>query len=626
MRKKEQIKRNQWRSPNQALLGLLVFSIVIAVTIVACTKESPITPTDDTVLTPDFGGDESTSAITTLFTSVAKGAAGDVGEMGMSWALSALGLADGSPDYTAQFEKIEEDLNVIIEELNEVLAELSEIENTLNAINCSEWQSSQGANTPIARIHNLMTLYKTMTNTAATGGRVSNATLADWADQVLAHGSYSSHTPMGELLSSLAQTVYTPPSGGVIYACLPTISTPGNGTFGSDTTYYNSVKLYIDYYFNMQLQGVALLNEALHYKAWVAVGSPTSDSLSADSTALICQDPDAMLLCNETAAYVNNLYNNLIEQLTKGGAPYTDENFVLEYSAGSPYIWPFSLEDFTTAAGDNCADPLTSAKPCGITANKYNNENMKSVTFKGYTGWLIASNDIHLTHLLAGWTSGTVGDYLEDSLGFKNMKNKIVVGEHTVSIEISSAGEKSNYISFFDTDINKSHGMNQPTVSTGDYNKLAHKSGKNHVNNNECGYYYNYSEGSGLPSSRNNFYNLKAVSWWTDVYGTAEHCRYLSWSTEPGWLASNSATKQYRWPIGSLKNFTCTESRSNKNAGGVWTMCGDDFTAWFDFYVPRPETCDNAGAGVTCNLSGETINKAKRIFNNTDNNTVNNPL
>jgi len=609
-------KRLRWKQ-HLPLLGFLVFSIALAVTIVACNKNYyTITPTEtEPVSPPNFGGGESSSIMTTLFKSMAKGAAKEVGETGMSWVITALGLADGSPDYTAEFEKIEEDLNVIIEQLNEVLAELSVIDDDLNKINCSEWQSSQGEYTPIGRIINLMAEYKTMANTASTGGRVPNATLADWVDQVLAQGIYSSHTPMGELLTDLSTTAFQPPASGAIPACMAKIAAPETGSFNTDTIYYKQVKQYTDFYFNYQLQGVALLNEALHYTAWVKAGSPNSDSLSVDSTALICQDPNAMLYCNEAATYVNYLYNILIDQLTVGGAPYSDENLVLEYETTNPYIWPRSLEDFTIAAGDNCADPLTSAKPCGITANKYNNENMKSVTYKGRTGWLIASNDVHLKTLLSGWTSGTAGDYLEDSLGFKNMKNKIVVGDHTLSIELSSSDVKQNFISFFDTDINKSLGINQPIQNTGDYNKLAHKSGKNYSNHEDCHYNYSYSKGSGLPSSGKNFYSLGAKIWYVDNYGYAQKCISFSWSTEPGWLASNSGS-QYRWPISSVSGYTCTESRSNKNAGGVWTMCGDDFTAWFDFYVPRPETCDNAGAGVVCNLSAEKIAKAKQIFNN----------
>ncbi|MCP4001007.1 MAG: hypothetical protein GY727_08870, partial [Gammaproteobacteria bacterium] len=345
--------------------------------IVACKKDSS-TPTEETVSPPDFGGGESTSTLTTYFTSMAKGAAGDVGEMGVSWVMSSLGLADGSPDYTAEFEKIEEDLNVIIEQLNEIVAELAVIEGDLTKIHCSEWQTSTGETKPIGRIKTLMAIYKTYVNTASTGGRITNAEISDLMDQVLAQGAYTAQTPMGELLAELSLTAYTSPTEGAIPACIAEIPIPENGTFYSDTIYYRQVKQYTDFYFYYQVQGVALLNEALHYTAWVAAGSPNSDSLSVDSTAIICQDPDIMLYCNEAATNVNMLYNSQIDQLTAGGAPYTDENYVLEYATSTPYLWPFSLEDFTIAAGDNCADPLTSAKPCGITANKYNNENMKS--------------------------------------------------------------------------------------------------------------------------------------------------------------------------------------------------------------------------------------------------------
>ncbi len=630
-KKREQIEKYQWWSPNKALLGFLLFSMALAVTIVACNKDSS-TPTEETEIPPDWGGGESTSLTTTLFTSMAKDAAGDIVGAGMGWAMSALGLADGSPDYTAQLAKIDADLQVIIQQLAEIEAELSEIEAELTIINCSEWAST--LSTQKGRIDDLMSNYKTLTATATTGGNVTQAQIADWVDQVLAQGSYTSHTPMGEILAELADQLYVPPSSGVIPACVATITQPANGTYGTDTIYYNTVKLYIDYYYSYQVQGLALLNEALHHKAWVAAGSPVSDTLSADSISYICQDANAMLYCNESAANVNNLYNALIKQLTSGGAPYTQKDLVMRYDKDNPALMPYSLEDFTTAIGDNCADPLTSAHPCGATASLYNKNYFFHSTYKGYQYWWnCAPND--LSALTSGWTSGTVGDYLENKRGFKNMKNKVILSNGTVSIELSSANIHQNYISFIDTDIDKSLGINQPTNSTNDYNKLAHKSGENHVNNNHCGYYYNYTEGSGLPSSRNNFYTCSGVSWWTDVYGTPRMCENLKWNTEPGWLASNASstgygTNQYHWPRRLLNagdySLTCTEGRSLLNAGGVWTMCGDDYTAWFDYYVPRPETCDNAGAGVSCNLSATTINNAKRIFSQFDNNTVNNPL
>jgi len=105
MRTNKEIKKAKrlWRKQHSPLLGLLIFSIAIAVTIVACTKETLPTTEDEEVQPPDFGN-LGGSIMATMFKSVGKGAMGEIGEVGMSWALSSLGLSDGSPDYTEQFQ------------------------------------------------------------------------------------------------------------------------------------------------------------------------------------------------------------------------------------------------------------------------------------------------------------------------------------------------------------------------------------------------------------------------------------------------------------------------------------------------------------------------------------------
>ena len=58
-----------------------------------------------------------------------------------------------------------------------------------------------------------------------------------------------------------------------------------------------------------------------------------------------------------------------------------------------------------------------------------------------------------------------------------------------------------------------------------------------------------------------------------------------------GWLPDNTGAnaKQYHLIHGYGDLFTdCTEGRSSKNVNGVWTMCGDDFNAWFEEIVPDP--------------------------------------
>ena len=562
-----------------------------------------------------FGGDESSSIATSLFKSAAQGAASQVGGTAATWVMGSLGLSNGSPDYTAQLDKIDADLQVIITELDDIKQELNEIKAELTVINCSEWASTLSSQK--GRIDNLMSLYSTYVSTASTGGIVSNATLADWVDQVLAQGSYSSHAPMGEILAEIADQLYVPPSSGVIPACVQAITPPAENTFGTDADYYTAVKLYTDYYYSYQVRGLLLLNEALHYQAWVAAGSPNSDSLSADATSSVCQDANAVLYCNESAAAVNNLYNALLQQLTAGGAPYSDEDFVLMYKSDTPYLWPLSLEDFTTAAGDNCAHPLTSAQPCGVTAGWYNVASpMNTVVYKGHTGWQKAGSVI-LAWLLEGFNSGTIGDSLENAYGFQNMKNKIIISSNTVSIELDHTHKYQDFVTFFDT--NFDHSFMKGLVQTYDqYSKISRYtehydgSGNKCNKNRENGHYYIYKENTDLSNLYNHFYDLTGR---IDFYWDNNVCEGFQWldGGEPGWLAANkgSNAKQYSWPVGLVYKFPCRENRSAHNPGGVWTTCGDDFTAWFDYYVPRPETCDNPGAGITCSLDAETIASAR---------------
>ncbi len=85
---------------------------------------------------------------------------------------------------------------------------------------------------------------------------------------------------------------------------------------------------------------------------------------------------------------------------------------------------------------------------------------------------------------------------------------------------------------------------------------------------------------------------------------------------EPAWLTSNisDVSHQFRLLKTQVQMIECTETREPKNAGNVWTRCGDDFTAWIEMNVPRPKTCDIPGE-VPCNLTGESITKAQRLIN-----------
>lgn len=609
------------------LRSFLLISIIFSVFLVSNCDDLfnhiPIFPGNGggTPTPPEFGGSESSSYATKLFKSVAEGAAGEIGGAAATWALSAIGLSNTSPDYTEQLDKIDLDLQTIINELNGIQNQLNQIYSELTILNCSQW--SIQLKDEKSSIDNLMSLYQTFVSTAASGAKVSNDVISDWTDQVLAQGNYSNKESMGKILAAFSSSLVGPNNTGVIPACVQSIASPAEHSFGTDTVYYNQVKLFTDYYYAYQVRALFLYSEARHYQAWVKAGSPNSEYISADSVSYICSNLDVTIYCNYASDATNTLYNSLLQQLTAGGAPYSDKNLVLEYGSTGSFLWPLSLEDFSTANGDNCADPLTSQNPCGITAGFYNSPSVSSVVYKGYTGWGTANSD-NLTQLLAGWTGNLAGTYLENNLGFKNMTSKIIISSNYVAISLNESGSTQYVVPFFDTDFKYTdlNGGGGPAITEVQFQenlltKVRTKGGLCSFSN----YYYNvdYKKNGGISPYAPPFYN---------AYGHARHCgsKYVtsfSFSTMPGWLARQDnkdnredAARQYRWPILNTDKFTCTDNRSKRNAGGISTMCGDDFTAWLNYYVPRPQTCDNPGSGTSCIVTGQAVASARSKFGN----------
>jgi hypothetical protein len=585
------------------LFGFLALSIVSAVVIVSChddmsTLMEPIIPDppfDEPG--PIVGGSASSHAISVLFEGATEGAAGSITEMGMGWALGALGLADEGPDYTEQLEKIEEDLQEIIGQLSDINDELAEINKELLVLNCSEQQTA--LTTETGRIEYLLGLYQSFVSTANNKGRTPNATLSDWADQVLAGGNYTGQTPMGQILTTMANQLIQPNSGAIT-ACVQAVPKPANTSFG-DTYYYDAVSHFTNYYYYYQAQGLMLLNEALHYQAWVAAGSPVS--VSIDSVSFVCQDPNAVYFCNQAAVFTNKVYNALIAQFTTGGAPYTNDYFLMAtHDVGTPRLWVKSLEDFAQAYGSPCTYPLTSEVPanswsCGVMAGWWNSPVLgNTFTYRGYTEWGWTGH-AHLQQLFNGWNSGTAGQYLETARGFENMTNKVIITVDPMSITLGNAPGPQEFVPFIDTDFDYSF---QPRVvdNSASFSRMTHFTATQY---NCKAPFFHWSTAEGLPGVRNGFYELSID------YGCNSKAILVNyhWNIVSGWNKYNTtaAARQYLWPVGTTALFTdyCKHNRSSKNVAGVWTMCGNDFTAWFEYHVPRPPTCDNPSF-PTCNL------------------------
>ena len=571
---------------------------------------------------PDFGSDAKQSYATTLFKLVGETALKDAEGEGIGWAMSAIGLSESSPDYTEQLDKIDQDLQVIISQLNGLDNELINIESELKVINCSTWQTT--LKDERSAVDNLIYDYQTYVAAAENGKPVMDK-IADWVDRVLAIGDHTDLEPMGVILAAFSSQLVGPSNTGLIPACVQSVPSPAEFSFGTDTVYYKIVNSLIDYYYVYQVRALFLYSEAWHYQAWLAAGSPNSDFLSADSVSNVCSDINIEVNCDLVAGRTNNLYNALIDQFTAAGEGYSDENLVQEYSASGSSLWPLSLEDFTTAAGDHCADPLNSANPCGTTVGWFNIDTnpkkMSSVTYKGYKGWIQANSD-NLTELLAGWNSGTAGNYLQNNLGFKNMRNKIILSPNVVEINLDETGATQYVVPFFDTNWSYNFLPGAPAISTSQFASLLTKSRhKGNLCNVIKGIPYvsvDYTTNSNVPANRNGYYN---------AVGHNRHCGSdynnttpFSFSVLPGYLAQQNGVNwepsglQFRWPVLNISKQPCTENRSSRNAGGVWTKCGDDFTAYLDFNVPRPATCDNTASGSTCKFSLSTIKNARRLF------------
>jgi hypothetical protein len=524
--------------------------------------------------------------------------------MTVGWALGAMGLGDESPDYTEQIGLIIEELTEIIDLLTDISQELEAIENVLKDIRCDDWR--EALTTATGRIDTLLTEYNSYVSAANKGSKVSDSILSDWVDTVMI--LTADGLGMKDILSTMANDLLGQGSG-IIPACMATLTVPADNTL-DDTYYYDQVASLTGYYYYYQTLGLWFLTEAQHYQAWVAAGSPTSDTLPADLVPQVCDDENAEFDCIAAATWTNTVYNSLVDQFTAAGAPYTNDDFLMQNDASEPRLWVKSLEDFTAAAGDDCPYPLTSASPCGITVGLYNDaNNLSGITYytttRRYTDFNYANAD-HMLTLFNGWQSATAGNFLMSNYGFQNMNHKILLTTGpavTIKLDARSgtAAMELDAVPFIDTNFNYNE---QPGVvyNNNGFNNIT----QNDVAKNNCSEYgIKYTKHKNhwhiadwlSDWDRNGFYDIAAWS------GGCDDSK-AKWNDKPGWNAevTDSKAKQYRWPLGQKTLFTdyCTEGRSPQNAGGVWSMCGNDFADWFDNIVPRPPTCDDPDISPVC--------------------------
>lgn len=605
------------------LIGcLLISTLSLAIFIVSCSDDSPVTPINASRNTGyhthvHTGVDLSTSVIGIVFGQIGVGAVEEVGQVGMGWVLGAMGLTSQSPNYTHQLEIINDDLDSIINLLNDADDLLTGIDSILNVINCTLQQTSLQAE--LSAIQTQYTQYNVFISTAAQGDTIPNTDMQNFANTVI-NGS-GSQPSIEDALSSIQVNINT--TDGVIVSCMETVPVVAAGTFGQDSIYYPKVQSILNYYYYYQTIGLGLLSEAYHYNAWVDAGSPGSSYTSADSVMLVCDDNSKSALeCNEVVVQTNTVYNTLLTQFNFVGEQYTNSDLIYQLSSGGQsFVWIRSLEDFTEQSGAGCTYPLETGNYCGPAAG-YPNQTLSYSIYYGTSGFELSG--------LTGFNAlvddatpiesyATIGDYLQ-TLGFENMSNKILISDSLVLLTDVSPN------SYFDTMhvvpfINTSDGTYTNTGGTvralySEVNDFKHLMGGSPYSINYEGSCVGGSGGIYKVHWRND--NSSAGSW-DYLDGYTELCEYegnsgnqvivpLYWLSgyAPGWsyyLVNSSPQKGFLLPVRSdfSGSTNCLPGYSNTNIQGVVTLCGEDYQDYLDVNLPEPATCDLPNITPPCN-------------------------
>ncbi|MCB0723959.1 MAG: hypothetical protein KDC73_04610 [Ignavibacteriae bacterium] len=625
------MKTNKFRD---TVIGcLLVISLGFTTFFVSCSEEDSILTAPGPTATgnPLAPAGFFTELVTGLFTAVGEGAASAVGGEIAGWVLGAMGLTSSSSEYTQQLVQIEAKLDSIVTLINGVNDNLTLIEQVLAQINCSQQQSS--LQTEIGSLTSLYNQYNSMLATAESGDTIPQSIMKDWADQVLAKNLYAGNTSVEALISTIQVNVNS--STGALYSCIKTVSLPSSNAPMLDTLYYANVYALANYYYYYQSIGLLMLSEAYHYYAWMEAGSPgANDTLTADKVQQVCNYNGTTLdYCNNVATATNSLYNSLVTQITYAGAPYSNAYYTMQYDATSPVVWVTSLEDFTTESGAQCpgAFPLGNDYPCGPTAG-FVNTALTIDTYRGSEGAFAFAKTQELVNLFdidkVGTVGGDLGQYLQDVAGFQNVlsPNKTVIASDSVAIDLPHAGHTLYFVPFFNTNGTLTENVSGEKTAVfyreGDFQSLLNPVDVEHTqcgnpNQGTLGTYtlYNYTYNNNTLGQQ--YYNLD-YNWMTGFAISAE-CNsmndgYLFFTDDsfilgtppvyPGFytLAQRlqDVPERFLWPVFHPQNATCTNGRTVKNPGGMYTMCNDDFTAFINTVVPPPVTCNNATIDPPC--------------------------
>ena len=627
-KKEEKLAKRLWWKQHSPLLGLLVFSIALAVTIVACKKEFNEPPEDADVVNYHPGGNygvqsPESSIATDLFESVGKSLLSDAASDGTGWVLSAIGFSGSSGQEVEELGKINEQLVEINEKLNIMISELVKLDADVIDLGCISQTDEISKN--ISHVDYLYSQYYTVfLQFAMDSIATSEADLNDFVDLVT-NGS-SQEPGIGDILSNFKTTLWAG-QNPIIEKCLnpSLIPLPTDGVW-ADTGYYNTIKNLTDYYYSYYVKALVLYTEANNYMAWDtanALGLIDSTFQSSNVNTICALDNiDIRFYCQQNIDEVNDTYTSLIEFLTFGGAPYTDsvQITLMSTEVMNEFIWPRSIELYNKGTGANCPDPYIwdgsdATNKCGPLMSHYA-AGLGSNHFNNTTGWYASTLDDlqHLVNVDSAKSFSSIGAYLE-SKGFENMvgTQKIIQVRDPVKVALDGASSYIDVIPFMFVDwpVIKNDDKKYRAVFSGnhDFTFLCNPKVVNaSVGGSTYGTTYTYEYFS---QDDNMTYPLGIDSYVPKSWlwcRAGQDSYQFNWTNKdfeltdiqlPGWYKyrqDNAASGEYSYttaypfklPVTRPSHITCTNSRSSTNKGGMPTKCGADLDAWLAALVPKP--------------------------------------
>ncbi|KAL3913995.1 MAG: hypothetical protein SGILL_006273 [Bacillariaceae sp.] len=568
---------------------------------------------------------------TSLLKSAASSAGGKLGETGAGFALAAIGMGGGQ--YTKQLDEIQTTLSSIDDNTKAILDEMKDWQCLKMMTELREAESI---------IHARVDTYNHFLRQASTTNVPLDFDCASIkaGDERVCVTTWASNVLDNSVVPSLMDRMYYIDSvlkGGLIEKCLEAhVEPPQQYEFdGPDgVNYWGNVYDFLQPYYNVQAQGVAMVVEAYHFRAWKAAGKPDYD-LEQPETAMneVCSSnekrkykPSPQTYCFAAYSATRDIRQHIVEQYEMVGAPYATNETTVQYltSPEDPEpkarLYSQSPYGFNKAAGnDDCraedfqSDPY-SYSTCGVSAVTGGNvQAIEQVKAYGMDSWSSATMD-DIYSLGHGWKKDKAyGDYLTE-IGFEDIQGKALLLNDTRRVRIgNNPCDPDNSVfemnCYTDTRSKKDHYIcNQAQVSplvSGNP-----RSGLCEPDDFDSGRSATARGPSADTKLYDGFYNFEQ-----NIVGPDEG-KSLEMVTKPGYVKGNSKTN-YVLPVVHLEDVECNAGNKKQNTQNVFIRCGDDRDQFFDLLIPQlppyPQEWDVAAratmdeAGIDSETTSEYI-------------------